>query len=186
MRRTTSSNASNHLLALSASVVLMIASIGCRGPLSDPSASARTELDRRSYNLGVIAAFAEMVDMQVKKMALSSPMLPIEMDRLIEQAQRIASENHVEIYRETDFPVTALFAAALTEGKHVLVIFKGSTRDEYFQLKTDRSRLLQSGQYAGKARSDIARRLGALLSYPESRIEEMLRTRIQGDATRGD
>jgi hypothetical protein len=185
MRQTTSANTFNHLLVLSASVVLMIVSVGCRGPRSDQPASARTELDRRSYNLGVIAAFAEMVDMQVKKLALSSPMLPGEMDQLREQAQRIASENHVEIYRETDFPVTDLFAEELTDGKHVLVIFKG-TGEEYLQLKADRTRLLQSGQYAGKARSDIARRLGALLSYPESRIEEMLRTRVQGDATRGD
>ena len=40
-------------------------------------------IDQTSYHLGVIFAFAEMVAIDVKKMAFSYPFLPKEYDRLI-------------------------------------------------------------------------------------------------------
>lgn len=131
-------------------------------------------IDRRSYILGGIGAFAEMVGAGVKKLALSAPMKPEEMDTLIEDARRIAAENRAEITREEDFLVTDLFPAEITEGKHVLLITKGSTKQEYFDLKDEKRRLVQSGAYVGAAREAIARRMGRLLSYPEERIDELL------------
>lgn len=131
-------------------------------------------LDERSYQLGVIGAFSEVVSLGVKELALSSAMDPRDMDDLIDEARRIAAKNEVEIYREKDFLVTDLFPAAITEGKHVLLIYRGAVKEEYLALKEEKRALEQSGEYSGEARREIARKLGLLLSYPESRIEKML------------
>ena len=49
-------------------------------------------IDQTSYHLGVIFAFAEMVAIDLKKMALSYPFLPKEYDRLVRDAKRITKE----------------------------------------------------------------------------------------------
>ena len=134
----------------------------------------KAEIDRRSYTLGGIGAFAEVVDIGIKKLALSAPMSPAETDDLIEDAQRIAADNNVEIYRESDFLVTDLFSEEITEGKHVLLIYKGGVKDEYMELKARKKQLVDSGDYEGEAREEIAREFGKLLSYPEERIQKLL------------
>jgi hypothetical protein len=42
-------------------------------------------------------------------------------------------------------------------------------------LKRDRAQLVKSGTYTGKAREEIARRLGRLLSYPEPSIDALIK-----------
>lgn len=139
------------------------------GPGGSPSA-----IDLRSYRLGGMGAFAEMVGAGVKTLALSSPMTQAEVDDLLTDAQRIAAENGAEIFRETDFLVTDLFSSELTDGLEVLLIYRGATLDRYQNLKAAKVRLVESGEYEGEARLEIARRFGSLLSYPESRIQELL------------
>ncbi len=136
--------------------------------------SEQVKLDSRSYNLGVIAAFAEIVSMDVKKLALSAPLFPQEMDELIAGAERIANENGVSVYIEKDFLVTDLFPEALTKGKYVLIIYKPPVKEEYLMLKEEKNRLVDSGGYEGQARKLIARKMGRLLSYPESKIDNLL------------
>ncbi len=136
--------------------------------------SEGTGIDTRSYRLGAIGCFAEMVSMGVKKLGLSAAMSPDEMDRLIEEAERIAAVNNAEIYREEDFLVTDLFDSSVTEGMHVLLLYTGSTLQEYLDLKAEKIKLERSGAYLGAARTDIARRMGRLLSYPEETIERLL------------
>jgi len=142
------------------------------------SSSAETKIDHRSYNLGVIGAFAEVVDIGIKDLALSSPLHPQEMDALIEEARKIAERNNVTIYREDNFLTTDLFPAELTDGKHVLLIYKGNTNQRYLDLKSQKEQLLKSGKYKSAARQDIARKFGKLLSYPEARTEKLLNKRL--------
>ena len=132
-------------------------------------------VDARSYRLGGIGAFSEMVGAGVKKLALSAALDPDEMDALVEDATRIAEENGAEIYRETDFLVTDLFPAELTDGKHVLVISSAETREEYMALKAEKVRLVEAGEYEGEARREVARSFGALLSYSQEKIEALLK-----------
>ena len=87
-------------------------------------------IDQRSYKLGNIGAFGEMVNVGIKKLALSAALSPEEMDALIEEAARVAKRNNVEIHREKEFLVTDLFPESVTNGKHVLLIYKGSTKEE--------------------------------------------------------
>ena len=132
------------------------------------------EIDERSYQLGVIGGFAEVVGVGVKRLALSSPLAPAEMDALIDEAKRIVERNNAKWFLDTDFLVTDLFPAEITEGKHVLLIYLDPVLDEYRALKAKKKALVDSNRYEGEARKDIAREMGRLLSYPEERIEQML------------
>ena len=131
-------------------------------------------LDQRSYTLGGIGSFAEMVDAGVKQLALSAPLPPAEMDLLVEHARRVAADHNVEIYRETDFLVTDLFSADLTEGNDVLLIYNGTTKQEYMALKAAQQALIESGAYEGDARRQIAVRFGHMLSYSDEKIDALL------------
>jgi len=157
------------------SALVVITMMGCNS-----QGNAALGIDQRSYNLGGIGAFGEMVDAGVKKLALSAALSPENMDALTEEAVRIAKRNNVEIYRENDFLVTDLFPASITEGKHVLVIYKGETMQEYLDLKIRKAQLVASNQYAGEAREEIARRFGAMLSYPEWKIDELISNNSSG------
>jgi hypothetical protein len=158
---------------------LLLGVVLCISPACVEGGSASDEeqavsIDQRSFRLGSIAVFAEMADAGVKKLGLSAPMLPAEMDALEEEARRIAAEHGVELYRETDFLVTDLFSSELTDGLDVFVICSASTLQEYLDLKAAKEELVGAGAYEGEARLDIARRFGALLSYSDEKIAELL------------
>lgn len=139
-----------------------------------PAAAHDSGIDRRSYDLGIIGAFAEVVRLGVKQLALSEVMAPATMDTLIDDALIVAERNQVEIWRETDFLVTDLYPADVALGKDVLLIYTGDTLDAYLKIKEDKAKLVAEGQYRGEARQEIARRFGRLLSYPERVIDELL------------
>jgi len=139
------------------------------------AASAAPTIDQRSLEIGAIGAFAEMVDVGVKKLAFSGVMTTAEVNALWEEATRVANEHHVALFREHDLLVTDLFPADVAKGKEVLLIYNGSTLDEYKALKRKKALLVKSGTYTGKAREEIARQLGRLLSYPESGIDTLLK-----------
>jgi len=132
------------------------------------------EIDQRSYQLGVMGGFAEVVKLGVKQLALSEVMTPEEMDGVMDDAMIIAERNQVQMWREADFLVTDLYPADVAEGKHVLLIYTGDTLDRYLAIKADQAGLVAAGEYEGDAREEIARRFGRLLSYPEAVIDELL------------
>jgi hypothetical protein len=161
-------------------MVFLIA-LGCQSDSGSPSEQEQDQgqnteasIDQRSYRLGSIGAFAEMVGAGVKSLALSAPMDPAEMDALIEDATRIAADHGVNAYRETDFLVTDLFPSELTDGKHVLLICTESTYQEYLALKTLKHELVEAGEYRNQPREEIARGFGELLSYSEEKIDALL------------
>lgn len=136
--------------------------------------SHESGIDERSYNLGILGGFSEVVRLGVKMLALSEVMSPAEMDGMMEDATVIAERNEVLMWRETDFLVTDLYPADVAEGKHVLLIYTGDTLDQYLAIKADKKALKAAGNYQGEAREDIARRFGRLLSYPEPVIDDLL------------
>ena len=142
--------------------------------IAEETANMNSQIDQRSYRLGGLSTFAEMVRVGVKTLALSAAMLPDEMDAFVGDAERIAQDEAVMLYRETDLIVTDLFPADVAEGKHVLLIYQGTTLDEYLALKEKKAELVDSGSYAGEARRGIARQFGKLLSYPDAVIEELI------------
>lgn len=131
-------------------------------------------IDNRSYQLGIMGGFAEVVKLGVKKLALSEVMSPAEMADMLEDALVIARRNGVQMWREEDFLVTDLYPSDVAKGKHVLLIYTGDTLDQYLAIKTDKQALVDAGIYSGAAREEIARRFGRLLSYPEPVIDDLL------------
>ena len=154
--------------------VVLLSCTTAQAPAPGPSEDQEPTIDERSYQLGVIAAFAEVVGLGVKRLALSSAMPPAEMDALIDEAEKIIARNHALSYRESDFLVTDLFPEEVTEGKHVILIYNDPLKDEYVVLKKRKQKLIDEGRYEGEERKEIAREMGRLLSYPEERIERML------------
>lgn len=142
--------------------------------LATAVAAHESGIDERSYKLGIMGAFSEVVRLGVKTLALSEVMTPEEMDDVMEDAAIIAERNKVKMWRETDFLVTDLYPADVAEGKHVLLIYTGDTLDRYLQLKADKAALIEAGEYEGEAREEIARRFGRLLSYPDAVIDDLL------------
>lgn len=161
-------------LACGVAVAAFLAA-GCGGGAdTTDTGSQEWSLDKRSWNQGTFAVLAEMVDYGVKRLALGAALPPDEMDLVVDDAIRIAGNHNVQVFREDDFLVTDLFSAQLTEGKHVLFFCHESTLQEYQALKADKKQLEESGEYQGEARTEIARRFGRLLSYPDSTIEREL------------
>ena len=132
-------------------------------------------VDERSYHLGIMGGFSEVVKYGVKELALSEVMSPEEMDDMLHDALVVAKRNGVEMWREPDLLVSDLFPADVAKGKHVLLIYKGDTLDKYLAIKDDKAKLVAAGNYEGEARKDIARRFGRLLSYSEPAIEDLIR-----------
>ena len=143
----------------------------------DPGPEAASwELDMKSYYIGAIAGFAEMVNYEVRTMALGPAIVEAEMDELYEEAEKIANRQNVKLYRDKDFLVTDLFSPEITNGKEVLIIYKGDALEKYKALKAKKKQLIEESLYSGKAREDIARGFGRLLSYPEATIDmELIR-----------
>jgi hypothetical protein len=145
-----------------------------KAPPQNEQTETSWEMDSRSYQLGIIAAFSEIVAAGVKKLALSSPLAPEKMTELLPDAKRIATTNGALLYLEKDFCVTDLFPEDLTEGKYVLLIYLEPVKEQYLALKKEKEELIRAERYEGEARRNIARKMGRLLSYPEERIEKML------------
>jgi hypothetical protein len=153
---------------------VVIFAVGFLGTYTTQTFGQESTIDQRSYNLGIMGGFAEVVRLGVKKLALSEVMTPEEMDDVMDDAMVIAQRNQVQMWRETDFLVTDLYPADVAAGKHVLLIYTGDTLDQYLALKGDKARLVAAGEYEGAQREEIARRFGRLLSYPEPVIDELL------------
>jgi hypothetical protein len=142
--------------------------------LALPCAAQESVIDQRSYNLGILGGFSEVVRLGVKTLALSEVLSPDEMDAMMDDVAVIAARNEVLVWREPDLLITDLYPADVASGKDVLLIYTGDTLDKYLAIKADKAALVAAGTYKGKAREDIARRFGRLLSYPEPVIDDLL------------
>jgi len=131
-------------------------------------------MDQYSYELGVVGAFSELISAGVKQLALSVPLFPEEMDQFQVDAEEIATRHGVSIYRESDLIVTDLFPSDVASGKDVLLLYRGTTLEEYLSLKSDKVTLEKKGGYDSEARIRVSRRFGRLLSYSPREINRLL------------
>lgn len=154
------------MLFRSVSLIVLISVMGCSG--------SKEEINEESYRLGTIGAFGEAVNAGVKQLALSAILTPEEMDGFIQEAEKVAEKNNVLLYREADLLVTDLFPEDIARGKEVLLIYQGTTKDQYLKLKADKAALVETGHYTGKEREEIARRFGRMLSYSPHKINQLL------------
>ncbi|OJJ15374.1 hypothetical protein BKI52_38825 [marine bacterium AO1-C] len=133
--------------------------VACQKPVEDRS---------------IVAAFdvyCEMVANDAKPMALHYPMDSTELNKWWTAFEQVAKRFNVKLYKETDFPITALFKPGLTKGKTVVLIYRGPRLKQYQQLKAD----IQA--YKGndaKQKIALARRFGRLLGYSPQGINALL------------
>jgi hypothetical protein len=133
------------------------------------------KLDRHSYNLGMIYAFAEVVGSGVKRLGLSPPLAEEEYENVIDDTRLIAEEYGVTLHTDRDFLETLLFNPEYTRGKIVIHLADSrETLDEYLRIKERKKRLEESGQLTRMKEEEIARGLGALLSYSEETVDGLL------------
>ena len=109
--------------------------------------------------------FCEMVANDAKPIALSHPMNQNELEENLEQFQVIAEKYGVLLFRESEFPVTSLFPSSVTNGKEVILIYKGLRLTQYQQFKQDLPAL---------KKQEAARRFGRLLGYTPHGINDLL------------
>jgi len=131
-------------------------------------------MDQYSYELGVVGAFSELISAGVKQLALSAPLSPEEMDQFQVDAEEIAARHGVSIYRESDLIVTNLFPSDVASGKDVLLLYRGTTLEEYLSLKSDKAKLEKKGGYDSEAMIRVSRRFGRMLSYSPREINRLL------------
>lgn len=115
--------------------------------------------------------YCEMVANDAKPMALQYPMESSAVDELWNDFLRIAEKHQVALFREDNFPVSKLFPAEATNGKTVVLIYRGNRLEQYQQWKKE----VQT--YKGndaKELEEFARRFGRLLGYSPKGINELL------------
>ncbi len=133
------------------------------------------QIDRYSFELGMINCFAEMVAVGVKRLALSPPLTPDDYAIVGPLSDQIVQGFGIRSRLETSLLVTDLQSADFTKGKWSILYFK--TEDvlrAYEELKTSASEMEQSGIYTDKNRRAISRRFMELLSYPPDVIDAKL------------
>jgi len=136
------------------------------------------EIDWRSYQLGVIAAFAEVVDNGCKRLALSSPMTGEQFDSVIEDIREIAAKRDLILYVDDDFLETILFDHEPIRGKTVVhIVADQATVDEYLGLKEKKRGHAEAGTLTDDVEHEVAWGLGRLLSYDDDSIKGLLEKR---------
>ena len=69
--------------------------------------NADSIIDRKSYILGMITAFAECVTNECKKIALSPPFYPEDYDSVVSGAERIAEDQGISLWYEENRDIPA-------------------------------------------------------------------------------
>ncbi|MGD2122655.1 MAG: hypothetical protein PVJ76_12965 [Gemmatimonadota bacterium] len=135
------------------------------------------DIDLRSFQLGMINCFAEMVAVGVKKLAISPPLSQEEYGALREASDAIVEGSGIHSYLETSLLVTDLQSAEFTEGKWSILYFNDpETLAAYKALKERKAELEGAGRYDGQARHQISAEFMRLLSYPEG----VIKAKIEG------
>ncbi|MGN0479074.1 MAG: hypothetical protein ACI4GO_06545 [Hominenteromicrobium sp.] len=136
--------------------------------------------DPRSFALGVCAAFCEVVRAGVKRVALSHPFTPEELQNtlgadFIGACEKIAAEYGCKAYFLQEPVLTDLFPLSLNRGRQNVVFYRDpADLAELLAIQHDKKALQNAGQYTGEARREIAVRFGRLLSYSGEAIERFL------------
>ena len=134
-------------------------------------------MDEHSFRLGVhvgeIKAWCEAAKNDAKEMSLSAPFKEEEYELILPYMREYTERNNVNYYLEKELLKTDLFQGIDLEGIWVFIIYKKQeVLLAYLSLKKEKQQLLEDGQYLGEQRREIARKMGRLLGYSDSSIEE--------------
>ena len=124
-------------------------------------------------HVGEIKAWCEAAKNDAKEMSLSAPFKKGEYELILPYMREYAERNSVNYYLEKELLKTDLFQDIDLEGIWVFIIYrKQEVLLAYLSLKKEKQQLIEEGQYNGEKRREIARKMGRLLGYSDSAIEE--------------
>lgn len=129
------------------------------------------QLDQISYEIGMINSFIEMVACGVKRLAISPPIDPSNINIMLESSEIISDGFSTKYRFEESLIVTDIQSAEFTEGKNSILYY--ATDDaiaEYLDLKEKIKSLTEKNQYFGQKRREISFAFGRLLGYPDEVI----------------
>jgi len=150
-------------------IICFMAVSNCTNPTTN-----QPTIDPTSFHLGVISAFSEVVNAELKPLALSHPLSSEEMALFLPEATKIAAKYNVQLYLEKDLIITELFPADVAKDKEVLLLYQGRTLDRYLAIKRDKSDLTHHGIYNKQEALDVAVRFGKLLGYSSKGIQKLI------------
>ena len=134
------------------------------------------EMDKYSYQCGVMDAFNEVVRAGVKRLALAHPCDTLEeRDSYLPYAQQLCEKYGNYMYIENDSLLTDLFPISMNKDKFNIV-FARDPKDLqlYVELHVRKQNLITQKQYHGEARKQLAVEFGHLLSYSDEAIERLI------------
>lgn len=133
------------------------------------------DVDRPSFQLGMINCFAEMVAAGVKTLAISPPLSPGEYEEIRDGIEAIVEGSGIDSFLETSLLITDLQSPEFTAGRWSVLFFRDpEVLRSYQGLKERKEALETAGEYTLDARREISRDFMRLLSYPEETITEKL------------
>ena len=134
-----------------------------------------TDIDRFSFQLGMINCFVEMVSCEVKSLALSPPLLPSDYAKLAPYSEKVVAGFGIKYYLEKSLIITDLQSEDFTSGKWSIIYYKDEeVLKKYFSLKDTKKHMEDQGDYNPEARKKVSREFMKLLSYPENIIKEKI------------
>lgn len=133
------------------------------------------EIDKYSYNCGVIDCFNEMVKAGLKKIAFAHPFKSKEeRDEYLNYVEMITKQYNTKYYVEDDPIITDLFPFSMNINTYSFVFYKEeAVIDEFLNLKADRVKSINNNTYTFN-REDFAYKLGHLLSYSDETIRDYI------------
>ena len=132
------------------------------------------QFDRASYAAGITTAFAEVVAMGCKHLALSPVYAAEELAAMLAVTERIVAEHRLLMLVEPELLITPLFPADVASGQTVILIAREqATLDTYTELKQWRMRAIAEQRLAA-IEIELAWRFGRLLSYADDAIQQLI------------
>ncbi len=124
-------------------------------------------LDQRSYEIGMINSFIEIVACGVKPLAISPPIEPENLP-LMEEVSRLLSEGFGTKYCVVEsLMITDIQSAEFTAGKNSILYYKDdAVIRRYHEMDAQVARLTAEGKYCGEIRRELSIEFGRMLGYP--------------------
>ena len=124
-------------------------------------------LDQKSYEIGMINSFIEIVACGVKPLAISPPIEPENLP-LMEEVSRELSEGFGTKYCVVEsLMITDIQSAEFTKGKNSILYYKDDkVIERYHEMDRQIAELTAAGKYCGKIRRDLSIEFGRMLGYP--------------------
>lgn len=139
-------------------------------------------IDRYSYHCGVIDCFNEMIQVDIKQLALSHPIENDDRQILLPYIEHICNTYGTHYYFEETLLNTYLFMTR--KPVSVYLFYKDEhILQAYLELKQLVQTYEQQHQYRSERQIEIAISFAQLLTYPKHIYEVMIAKNIQLDKT---